>query len=206
MPIKIKIGKIIFEISFPLTAVMTASILFDSSLSVTICFISVLIHELGHIAVLHHFGCTPEKIKLTLFDVAIVDSSKQIRDFKEELAVVLAGVISNFLVGIISLIMFQTLKFGVFELLLNTNFTLAFFNILPVETLDGGQALMLILSRKNDIRKAVLISDVISFMIIIPLGIIGFIVLLRSKYNFSLLLTAVYLLAVLLMKKPFSQS
>ncbi len=199
---KLKIGGIVFEISFPLAAVMTAVILFDSSLSVVVCFLSVIFHESGHLVMLHHFGCMPESIRLTLFDIAIVDKSKSLRGFSQEIAVVMAGIAFNFLFGTAALILLHIFSGGIWELFVNANYTLAFFNLLPAETLDGGQALLLILCRKMEMRKAMITADIISVVIIIPLGILGFIVLLRSKYNFSLLLTAIYLLAVLLMKHP----
>ena len=68
---KIKTGSLIWEISFPLAAVMTAVILYDSSLSVTVCFLSVIIHESGHLAVMRLFGIRPERIRLRLFDFGL---------------------------------------------------------------------------------------------------------------------------------------
>ena len=88
------------------------------------------------------------------------------------------------------------------ELLINSNFTLAVFNLLPVGTLDGGQAVLMLLCQRLETDKAIKAADILSAIIIVPLGILGFLVLLRSRYNFSLLLTAVYLMGVLLLKEP----
>ena len=181
---------------------MTAVIIYDSSMSVLACFISVILHESGHLIMLKRYGCMPDRIRLTLFDIAIVDSSKPLRGTRQELFVTLAGVAVNIAAGTAALI--PELFFGtdMLTLFANANLTLAFFNLLPAYTLDGGQALMIILSRRVDIRLAMLIQDILTAAVIIPLGILGFLVLLRSGNNFTLLATAMYLLAVLLMKSP----
>ena len=83
---------------------------------------------------------------------------------------------------------------------LDTNFTLGLFNILPIDSLDGGQALFILLSMKFSPFTSMKILDIISFMILIPVAVMGFLVLLQSKYNFTLLLTALYLIAIILLK------
>lgn len=201
---KLRLRGIVFEISYPLAAVMTAVILYDRSMSVLACLISVVIHESGHLLMLRRYGCKPDRIRLTLFDIAILDKRGALRGMKQELAVTVAGAAMNTLWGLFFLtagqIWFRDSE--LLTLLVNANFTLAFFNMLPAETLDGGQALLLILCSRLEPKKAMLIRDIVSVFFIIPLGILGFLVLLRSVYNFTLLLTAVYLMAVLIMKDP----
>ena len=199
---KLKIYGVTFEISYPLAVIMTAVIIYDSSMSVLSCFVSVILHESGHLLMLRYYGCMPDRIRLTLFDIAIVDSSKPLRGTKQELTVTLAGVAVNIIAGTAALI--PEIFFGndILKLFVNANLTLAFFNLLPAHTLDGGHAFMIKKKKKIDIRRAMLIQDILTAAVIIPLGILGFLVLLRSGYNFTLLVTALYLLAVLLMKSP----
>ena len=90
------------EISFPLVALMTAVIIFDTSMSVIICFASVIAHETGHLLAMKYFGSYPQKIKLTLFDIAIIDRKKITRSNKAELVITLAGVTVNFILVTIS--------------------------------------------------------------------------------------------------------
>lgn len=45
---KLKIYGVTFEISYPLAVIMTAVIIYDSSMSVLSCFVSVILHESGH--------------------------------------------------------------------------------------------------------------------------------------------------------------
>ena len=192
-----QLGKISFEISFPLVALMTAVIIFDTSMSVIICFTSVIAHETGHLLALRHFGSYPKKIKLTLFDIAIIDREKINRSDKAEIIITLAGVTVNFILAGISYFFIQN---PYMEIFFNTNLTLGLFNSLPIDSLDGGQALFILLSRKFSPFTSMKILDIISFMILIPVAVMGFLVLLQSKYNFTLLLTALYLIAIILLK------
>ena len=192
-----QLGKISFEISFPLVALMTAVIIFDTSMSVIICFTSVIAHETGHLLALRHFGSYPKKIKLTLFDIAIIDREKINRSDKAEIIITLAGVTVNFILAGISYFFIQN---PYMEIFFNTNLTLGLFNSLPIDSLDGGQALFILLSRKFSPFTSMKILDIISFIILIPVAAMGFLVLLQSKYNFTLLLTALYLIAIILLK------
>ena len=199
-----KLGKLYIELSFPLVALMTAVIIFDTSMSAIICFAGVIAHETGHLLALRHFGSYPQKIKLTLFDIAIIDRKKINRSDKAELIITLAGVTVNFILAIISYFLLTVTKNPCIEIFFNTNLTLGFFNILPVDSLDGGQALFILLSKKFSPFTSIKILDIISFIILIPVAVMGFLVLLQSKYNFTLLLTALYLIAIILLKNKKS--
>lgn len=195
-----RIGKLQFEVSFPLVAVMTAVIIFDTTLSVIVCFIAIIIHESGHLIALKRYGSFPEKIKLTLFDIAIIDKKRYNRNIRQELVVVLAGVIMNFIFAFVFYVFFRFSGIVFFKNLYMSNIALGVFNILPVDTLDGGQAVLLFLSSHFSINRSMMILDIISFIILIPISCIGFLTLLQSKYNFTLLLTALYLIAIILLK------
>ena len=196
-----QLGKISFELSFPLVALMTAVIIFDTSMAVIICFAGVIAHETGHLLALRHFGSYPKKIKLTLFDIAIIDREKINRSDKAEIIITLAGVTVNFILAGISYFFIQN---PYMEIFFNTNLTLGLFNSLPIDSLDGGQALFILLSRKFSPFTSMKILDIISFIILIPVAVMGFLVLLQSKYNFTLLLTALYLIAIILLKNKKS--
>lgn len=188
------------EISFPLVALMTAVIIFDTSMSVIICFASVIAHETGHLLAMKYFGSYPQKIKLTLFDIAIIDRKKITRSNKAELVITLAGVTVNFILVTISYFLMNISENSYIQMIFDTNFTLGLFNSLPIDSLDGGQALIILLSMKFSPFTSMKILDIISFVILIPVAVMGFLVLLQSKYNFTLLLTALYLIAIILLK------
>ena len=68
--------------------------------------------------------------------------------------------------------------------------------------LDGGIILSLILNDKiGNFEKSKKISNIISVVFLIPIAIVGFLVLLSSKYNFSLILLSCYLFSYILFKE-----
>ena len=169
-------------------------------MSVIICFASVIAHETGHLLAMKYFGSYPQKIKLTLCDIAIIDRKKITRSNKAELVITLAGVTVNFILVTISYFLMNISENSYIQMIFDTNFTLGLFNSLPIDSLDGGQALIILLSMKFSPFTSMKILDIISFVILIPVAVMGFLVLLQSKYNFTLLLTALYLIAIILLK------
>ena len=62
--------------------------------------------------------------------------------------------------------------------------------------------LSIILNDKiSDLERAKKISNIISVVFLIPIAIVGFLVLLSSKYNFSLILLSCYLFSYILFKE-----
>ncbi len=190
-----------FEISFPLVAIMTAVIILDTSRTILICFTAAIIHESGHITALGLFRSYPERIKLTLFDAAIIDRKKALRSRGKQLVVTLGGIIYNVLSIPVLYLIYRLTGAAFTKELIYANITLAVFNSLPVYSLDGGEALLIILSRFFDTNKANNIVDLVSFIVLLPIEIIGFMVLLRSIYNFTLLLSGIYLMCLLIYKR-----
>ena len=70
-----------------------------------------------------------------------------------------------------------------------------------IATLDGGAALYAILSVRLGEKKASFWASFFSFVILVPLAALGFWILLRNPYQFSLLFISVYLMGVLVLQK-----
>ena len=81
------------------------------------------------------------------------------------------------------------------------NGVLAGFHLLPIAPLDGGQALFSLLSMRVSTACAGKTIWIVSFLVLLPLSVLGFWILLRSKYNFSLLFACVYLMLLLVCKR-----
>ena len=197
---KFKVLGVTIELSFVLVAVFTLIVILDTSQRLICCFVSALLHEAGHIFIMCRLGKKPKKIICQLFNIKIIDNSRVFYSYKADLLVVLSGVIVNFILSIFSFIFFYISNM---ELLLTfsiVNLLTGLFNLLPVSNLDGGQAIYLILTQKFTEKTANRIIDVLTVLLIFPISIAGFIVLLNSKYNFSLLLISVYLIITLIIK------
>lgn len=196
-----RIGRTEISVSFPLVGIMTAIIIADRSFSVVICFCAALMHESGHIIALRLCGYVPEKISLTLFDIAITDSGKALRSFRSEVFVTLAGVAVNFLSSAAGFLVYSIERNEYLMMFISVHLVLGLFNSLPVSGLDGGQVLALVLSRRMTPRTADRIMKIISAAVLVPAAAAGFLVLIRTRYNFTLLTASLYLLAAALLGK-----
>ena len=83
------------------------------------------------------------------------------------------------------------------------SFTLGIFHCLPIEPLDGGLALRALLNVFFETEKAEKITFFVSLVLLFPLTVLGFLILLHTRYNFSLLLMCLYFLLYLLLKRDF---
>lgn len=198
---RIKLGGLSVIISIPLCCLMTAIILLDSSQTVILGCLSAVMHEAGHLFFMKRFASFPKEIKVSLFDIAIIDSKKYRRPLYQELLITLGGVMMNLIFGLICFALYFVLGYNFLMILAGANILLLVYNLLPVDTLDGGQALYLILSSKLSEKTTERIMLIASLVVLFPSTVLGFLLLLESKYNFTLLLTSLYLIAVILLKQ-----
>ena len=188
---KLRLWKIDFVIGYEVAAAMTAVLLLDRENRVIFCFLAALLHECGHIAAMLLCGVRVRGVKLRLFDVLIeADGPPTLR---ADVWITLGGPAANFLFALI-LCPFS-LKMGL------PHFLLGIFNLLPVMSLDGGHLFSLWLNRRFPLRVSDRILRVTTFILLLPLMTAGIYILLKSGYNYSLLLIALYLTAMLLLKR-----
>lgn len=187
-------------LSFPLAASLCVVLTVDTSLTAFCAIINAVLHELGHILTLHRFGCKIKCINLSLFDINIKKTDCAL-SINNEIAVALSGPAANILCSLIFGLLYC---FTNIKLLLTLSFSalfLACFNLLPVETLDGGSALMLLLIKRLSGETALKILRVVSCAVLIPMLVFGIALLLKSKYNFTLLFTSCYLIGIILLRQ-----
>lgn len=187
---KTEISGITVEASFLTVAFMSIVLILDTSNKVLFCFLCALIHESGHLLSMLMFSIKPNSIKLRAFDI-VIDADCD-RDFLSDLIITLSGPLFNFLSAFVFYFTNETLCI--------VSLMLGVFNLLPLESFDGGHALSLLLYRKFSLRTVQLIIKVLTFVFLLPMFLLGVLVLFYSKYNYSLLLIAIYLLAVLFLK------
>lgn len=187
---KFKLFDIEIELQFFAVLALTTALLLDKSSKVAICLLCAFIHECGHILTMLCFDKKPKSIKLRVFDIAIKENKE--KTFISDLLVTLAGPLFNLL--------FACIFYFISTPLCICNMTLCVFNMLPIDTFDGGHALYLILRKKFSERTVCVILKTFTLIVLIPLLVVGIIVLFYSRYNYSLLAIAIYLLAILFIK------
>lgn len=189
------------EISFLFICLISSFVIIESSNLLVWGLSSALLHELGHILVMILVGHKPSKITFNVFDIDIKDNSRNNRDYKEDIFILLGGPTANFLIVAVLWVLYVNCKNEDILILITENLFLGIFNIMPIESLDGGQILYIYLSNKLQQDKALMVLELISFLVLLPLAALGFYILLVSKYNYSLLLLSCYLMGIILIKR-----
>ncbi len=157
------------------------------------------IHEGGHLLVMRLCGIPPERVVIQPFGVLIYERQGCARTNLREGLVSLGGPLLNGAAAGCALLA-QRLALLEASPFILVNGALGLFNLLPVEDLDGGRALGFFLSVRLGPDRSARIVTIVSVAVLLPLGVLGFLLLLESRYNFSLLLASVYLMLCLVLK------
>lgn len=184
-------------VSFLFLAALALFLLEDRSGGAIPAFLAALLHESGHLAVLRLFGARLSEVRFTPFGIDMVKSGGTDRSYGKDALISLAGPAANLAVLLVCLLFHREIK-SPFVL---ANGVFAGFNLLPIEPLDGGQALHSLLCLRMTEAGAGRAVSVVSFLVLTPLAIFGFLALFQSPWNFSLLLVCVYLMFLLVLKR-----
>jgi Zn-dependent protease/CBS domain-containing protein len=145
-------------------------------------FVGVVLHELGHSVVAMHFGFPIASITLWIFG-GIAQLEEMPEDWRQELAIAIAGPIVSVSLGAISFAAFlaapagesvtvAALKFLLGYLAL-MNVALAAFNMLPGFPMDGGRVLRALLARNRPYARATEIAAEVGKLFAVGLGLFG---------------------------------
>lgn len=189
------------KISFPLVAAIALLVIVDNTAASWCCLVAALLHEIGHLCAMACFKTRPDEIEFNLFDINIKDPYKDARPTYQEIIVSLSGPAVNFALAALFFYLYRLTANHITLVFCSANVFLGTFNCLPIESLDGGNALFLALRKILGWEKAEKAVEIVSFLVLLPLAVWGFLLLLESKYNFTLLMNSCYLIALLLFKK-----
>lgn len=158
-----------------------------------LCLVSVFFHELGHLIMMFAVGERPYGLELGAFNIKIIKKGRYTLSFRNNFLITAAGPAVNFILYLAFI--FLNKKFAY------VNLFIGLFNLLPAASLDGGQMLFLLLTRRISEEMSVKLMDGITLIVSALLFFFGTIILLYSKYNFSLLFISLYLLLTVLLKR-----
>ena len=184
------------HISFFFLAALTFLLLTDRDGVALHGLLAAMIHESGHLLAMLLLRTPPAELRLCPFGIEIVKRESRANHYIEDAVISLAGPCAN----AVACAVFLSLGQGE-NVFFAANFLLAVLNLLPIEPLDGGQTLFSFLCLRHPLETAGKVIEVVSFVTLLPLSVLGFVVLVRSQHNFSLLLAACYMMALLMLKK-----
>jgi len=175
---KIRFNDIEINISFYFLAVLSLMLVIGKNVNTLYMFMFCILHEFGHLTSMIIFKKKLRKIELGYYGVRIVTSSCHVSRIKETIIL-----ISGPLVNLLLFLFFYHNKINEKA---DINSALFIFNLLPVGQLDGGNILSLFINNK--------IKKIISLTFNIIIIILGIIIMLQTRSNFSILLVGLYIL------------
>lgn len=180
------------SVNFYFFAFLCVVSLLDKSGMILFGILSATLHELGHlIAMLIIPGQAPAAVCLTPFGIRI--GGAPLAEFMSGHIIVLAaGSAVNLLLGVILLPFAPRLS--------TLNFVMGAMNLLPVEMLDGGGIMRLLLCKVFSQSTAEKLLIAISLIVLGGMSLLGVDILFRTRYNFTLLGMSLWMLFSLLLR------
>jgi len=141
-------------------------------------FAGIVLHELGHSVMAIRFGYSIDSITLWIFG-GIASLSAMPEDWKQELAIAIAGPVVSVVLGGLCYVAFTLVPVGiptarfVLGYLAVLNVVLAVFNMLPGFPMDGGRVLRALLARTRPYARATRIAAEVGKAFALLLGLFG---------------------------------
>lgn len=191
-----RVGSCRVGVGIPFLTVVALMLALDRSGMAFAGLVCAAAHEAAHIFAMRALGELPEQMRFTAFGIDLVREEKR-RSYYRDALVSLAGPAANLACAGFCL----CLPGGRQSFYFAASLVLFVLNILPITPLDGGQALRSVLCARIGQEKAERVVTAVSFVTLVPLAAAGFFTLLRTRWNFTLLLVVCYLTALLLLKR-----
>lgn len=198
MKLEFCVGRCQIGIGFSCFALLSACCLFTGMESSAACLLAIFLHECAHLAVMWAFHVPPDRVEVSALGCRVVRQSGWGTTDYQQMIISLAGPAINLLCfGMTAL----AGKNGDFT---GVNLALGIAHSLPIEPLDGGLALRYFLQSQLEEGTAERVSRIVSLALLLPLSVLGFLVLLNTRYNYSLLALSVYLMLYMVLGKDYS--
>lgn len=179
-------------ILFPATVLFVTVL--DTDGMALACLTASVLHEAGHLLALALCKEWPKTMTINVFGVRLEKREGARLSHLQDVAVSLAGPAVNLVIGG-AFWCFGDISTAVIH------WAAGGFNLLPLEPLDGGQALESALHTRwsDDVVQHVMLA--ISIAVLVPMFWVALTVLNHSGYNFTFLAVTVYVAALLWLKR-----
>ncbi len=186
------------ELHFSCFALLCFCILFAGADGSAAFLPALILHESAHLAVMAVNHCPPKAVSLSALGCRVMKDPARSATYLQSAWISLIGPFANlFAFTVLFAFGLEKSRFGA------ANLVLGVFHLLPIEPLDGGLALRALLCRITDVERAQKLVFTISLLLLFPLAVLGFLLLLSTRYNFSLLALSIYLMLYLVLKQDF---
>ena len=182
-----------FDISFYFFALLAAFFILEPD-NVTACgALAAVLHESGHLAAMLIVpGGQVDRVSVGACGLCITARLTGI--YRGWVPVCVAGAMVNLFLAAVFFPPAMVFSSPFLSVFASANLCIGAVNLLPVEPMDGGQLLRAFLLRITTPERADRISVLVSVFTVIPLLCVGLWLLMRTRFNFSLLLLGLWLL------------
>ena len=192
-------GKSRVSISFFFFVTVCVALVLDTTNTAVLTLCAAAVHECGHLICMLFFGERPSRIFIAPFGFCITRFSNS--SYRREMLIAFCGPLANLFAALVMLLAMLFCHAKGLIKPIAVNVALALFNLLPIEPLDCGRAVRCFLMYKLNCVKAEKTAFIIGVVFLVPLCALGFYVLIKSKYNITLLLASIYLSCMLLKRR-----
>lgn len=193
--IRFRIGGLPIRVSFWFPVMILAMLWWGDETFTLQCLAASLLHECGHFAVMSAVHDVPKRVCFGVFGVRVERNEGSVTGYLSQAAVSVGGPLGNVVCAMLLYVCCGRCD-GVW-----IHLTLGLFNLLPVEGLDGGEALYRLLCSFINERCAHRFVRWLSVMILLPVTSLGFFLLFQSGSNVSLMILSLYLIFLLIFKE-----
>lgn len=197
--LSVQIGTCRIAIRFSFFALLAFCCIFTGIGIGLSCFFAAILHESAHLLMMWLFGAPPDIAELSAMGCRVEVARENRLTDRQQALISLAGPGGNLFAALASWAVGLGSDFA------GINLAMCLMHSLPIEPLDGGLALRYVLRNRFGVERAEQASRVVSLICLFPLAAAGYFLLLRTKYNFSLLALSMYLTVYLFLGKDYSQ-
>lgn len=179
----------------PTCLLLGAVLFFDNSRGLLATALAMLLHELGHLFAARILHIKIKKLSFDVFGAKITTSG--VYSYGKEAWLALGGPLCSLMLAFL-LFPFK----GAFPLTLAaTSLSLGVFNLLPIESFDGGRMLHAWLAHKLPADRAARVLAITSYLSLFLLFLLASCVLLRFGESLSLAVLCAHLFAQIFLTK-----
>ncbi len=187
------------NISFFFFVTVCVALVLDTTDTAVLALCAAGLHEGGHLLCMLFYGERPSHFTVTPFGFSITRLC--IGSYRREMIIAFAGPLANITAVVIMTVIMLACHLPQLIKPIAVNLSLAVFNLLPIEPLDCGRAMRCwLMCRMNTVRAEKTVF-IIGALCLVPVAATGFLVLIKSRYNITLLLASIYLSWLLLKRR-----
>lgn len=188
---KIKVFNTEIFITFTFSAFLALLLIIDRTGFLIPIFLSIVIHEFGHLITMLILKNAPKSVTLKPFHIDI--SGFVPKTVKEKALIASSGLIFNALFFFIFYLLYKLLNNNYLLICAAANLAVMLINALPSIGLDGGDLLFITLNIFYNKDKSMFILKIISFIIAGAIAFAAIFGLLNLKSNISMIIFAAYI-------------